>query len=63
MLNKVWVGIIDNDEEKSLKAKFTNNSEETYPKDALHMFAKNEPAMKKNKDVLNKLPGYLFTIE
>ena len=29
----------------------------------LHMYAENEPAMKRNESVLNELPGKLYTIE
>ena len=38
-------------------------SDENYPKDALHMYAENEPAMKRNNAALNGLPGELCTIE
>ena len=30
---------------------------------SLHMYAQNEPAMKRNESVLNELPGKLYTIE
>ena len=64
MLNKVQVGKIDDDVEKLLKARFIHASDENYSKDALHMYAENEPAMKWNDDVvLNDLPGELYTIE
>ena len=62
-LNKVRVGNIDNDVENLLKAKFIRESDENYPKDALHMYAENEPAMKRNETVLNDLPGQLYKIE
>ena len=38
-------------------------SNENHPKDALHMYAENEQAMKRNEAVLNDLPGELYTIE
>ena len=62
MLNKVRVGNID-DVENLLKARFIGESDENYPKDVLHMYAENEPAMKRNEAVLNDLPGQLYTIE
>ena len=31
-------------------------SDENYPKDTMRMYAENEPAMKRNKAVLNDLP-------
>ena len=33
--------------------------DENYPKDALHMFKENEPAIVKNENVLHGLPGVL----
>ena len=48
------VGKID-DVEKLLKATFIHESDENYPKDALHMYAENEPATKRNESVLNNL--------
>ena len=46
LLDKVRVGNIDSDKEKLLTARFTHEPNEKYPKDALHMYAENEPAMK-----------------
>ena len=63
LLNKVQVGKIDDDVEKLLKARFIHESDENYPKDALHMYAENEPAMKRNDVALNDVPGELYTIE
>ena len=60
-LNKVRDGNIDDDAEKLLKARFI--SDENYPKDALHMYAENEPAMERNEAVLNDLPGELYIVE
>ena len=49
------MGNIDSDVESLLK--------ENYPKDALHMYTENEPAMKRNEAVLNELSGELYIIE
>ena len=46
MLNKVRVGNIDDDVEKLLKARFIHDSDENYPKNALHMYSENRPTMK-----------------
>ena len=43
-LNNVWVGNIDNDVEKSFKARFIHESDCNYSKDPLHMLTENEPA-------------------
>ena len=45
------------------EARFIHESDENCPIDALHMYAENESAMKRNEDVLNNLPGDLYTIE
>ena len=62
-LNKVRAGNIDDDAEKLLKAGFLSESDENYPKDALHMYAENEPAVERNEAVLNDLPGELYTVQ
>ena len=61
--SKVQVGNIDDDVENLLKARFVFESDEKYRKDALHMYAQNEPAMKRNEVVLNELPGELYIME
>ena len=63
MVNKIQVGNIDDDAENLLKVRFIHQSDENYPKDALHMYAENEPAIKRNEAVLNELPDELYTIE
>ena len=63
MLKKVRVGNIDDDVENLIKARFIRKSDENYPKDALHTYAKNETAMKSNEALLNKLPGELYKME
>ena len=44
---------------KNYKAKFIHKSDKIYPKDALHMYAENEPTVKKNEAVLNHFLGDL----
>ena len=64
MLNKVRVGNVDDDVEQLLRAKFVCESDENYyPKDALHMYAENEPAIGRNEAFLNNLPDELYTRE
>ena len=63
MLKKIRVGNIDDDVENLRKARFICESDENYPKDTLHMYEENLPAMKRNEAVLNDLPGQLDTIE
>ena len=54
LLNQVWVCNVDDD---VIEAKFVLESDENYWKDALHMYAENEPVMKMNGNV------YLMTFK
>ena len=63
LLDKVRVGYIDYDVERLLEARLIQEYDENYPKDVLHMYAENELATKRNKAVLNDLPGGLYTIQ
>ena len=63
LLNKVRVGNIDDDVKNLLKARFIRESDENYREDALHMYAENEPAIKRNEAVLNEFPSELYIIE
>ena len=45
LLNKIRVVNIDDDVEKFFKTRFIHESDKNCPKDVLHMYAKNEPAM------------------
>ena len=58
--NKVKVGNIDGNVGKLLKSRFIHQFDENCPKDTLRMYAENEPAMKRNEDVLKDLP---YTLE
>ena len=59
LLNKIWVGRIDDDVENLLKASFICESDESYAKVTLHMYAKIDSFMKRNKAILNDLPAEL----
>ena len=63
LFNKVRIANIDDDVENLLKERFIFESDENYPKDALHMNAENEPATKRNEAVLNQMPGDLYKIQ
>ena len=63
LLNKVRVGNIDDDVKNLLKARFIRESDENYREDALHMYAENEPAIKRNEAVLNEFPSELYIME
>ena len=57
LLNQVWVGNVDDDVIEVIEVKFVPESYENYWKDALHMYAENEPVMKMNGTV------YLMTFK
>ena len=61
MLNKFRVGNIDDDVENLLEVRFISESDENYPKNALHMYTENEPTMKRNEVVLNNICLVNFT--
>ena len=64
MLNKVRVDNVDDDVQQLLKPRFVCDSDEKYhPKDALQMYAENEPAIGRNEAVINNLSDELYTIE
>ena len=42
---------MDDDTEKFFKARLILESDENYPKDVLHMYAENDPAMKRDEVV------------
>ena len=46
--------------QKIFKARFAPESDENYPKAALHLYAENQPVMKRNEVVVNDLPGNLY---
>ena len=63
MLNIVRDRNVDEDVKESLKKRFVRDSDENYyQKDALHMYAENEPVIGRNEVVFNNLPGQLYTI-
>ena len=63
VLNSARRGIVDENTEKLLKARFINQSEKTYPHDASHMYAENFPPVVRNKTVLKNLSGQVYSIE
>ena len=62
-VSKVWVGNIDDNVEKLLKARFINKFDENCPKDAMHVYTENEPVKKRNDAILNDLSGEFYTID
>ena len=62
VLKNFRVGKIDDDVQELLKARFINESDKNYPKEALQIYAENERAMKKNTFVLNDLRDEIYTI-
>ena len=46
-----------------ITTRFLHESDESYPKDAFHIYAENEPAVKQNEAVQNYIPGDFCIIE
>ena len=46
-----------------ITTRFLHESDESYPKDALHIYAENEPAVKQNEAVQNYIPVDFCIIE
>ena len=63
LLNKVRVGTTNHHVGKLLKSRFIHEPDENFPKDAWHMYAENEPTMKRTEAVLNDLPCDLYMKE
>ena len=55
LLNNVRVVDIDDDVENLLTARFICESDENYPKGALHMYTEKEPAMLRNEAITKLL--------
>ena len=60
MLKNFWIAKIYDGVDKT---KFIHKSDENFPKDSLHVYAENEPAMKRNDVLLNSLSGGFYKIE
>ena len=58
LLNKVRVDNIDDDVENLFKGSFIRESDENYPKYTLHMYAENEPVMKRHEAALSFLVNF-----
>ena len=46
-----------------LRARFIKQSDENCPNNAWHIYVETEPAVKRNQDVLNYLPGESYLIK
>ena len=62
LLNKVRVGNIDEEVDRLLIPRFVDLTCNSYPHDALHIYAENIPANEHNNEMLNKLETFSVTI-
>ena len=62
MLNKVRVSELDNQTEQLLLSKFILKTDPNYPKDALHIFAENNPVRRYNNHMLSLNSNSLYSI-
>ena len=56
LLNRIRIDVINEDDKQLLMSKFMNTSDD-YPRDALHIFAENEPARHHNTLMLDRTNG------
>ena len=63
ILNKVRVGNLDSEVERTLKLRIICSSDLHYPKYALHVFAENVPVFNHNKVILDQINGMPITID
>ena len=63
LLNQIRVGHIDESSEMIIQSRFKDSEDSNYPKQALHIFAENAPALTHNDTMLNQLAGLPIEIE
>ena len=62
VLNKKWVGEIDQNVEDVIKLRFNNKNDTFYPGNIFHIFAENSPVKRHNDNQLKHISGQLITI-
>ncbi|XP_057292675.1 uncharacterized protein LOC130621409 [Hydractinia symbiolongicarpus] len=63
LLNNIRVENLETQHEDLLKSKFIFQNDPNYPKDAIHIFAENQPASEHNKKMLNSIASDEINIE
>ncbi|XP_057310102.1 uncharacterized protein LOC130648098 [Hydractinia symbiolongicarpus] len=63
LLNNIRVGKLERRHEDLLKSKFISPNDPHYPKNAIHIFAENQPASEHNKKMLNSITSDEINIE
>ncbi|XP_057302735.1 ATP-dependent DNA helicase PIF1-like [Hydractinia symbiolongicarpus] len=63
LLNNIRVGNLEKQHEDLLNSKFIFQNNPNYPKDAIHIFAENQPASEHNKKMLNSTASDEINIE
>ena len=61
-LNKIRIGVVNNEVERSLLSRFVATDNPLYPIHAVHMFAENCPAVDCNDLMLNEMEGQTISI-
>ena len=62
LLNKVRIGKVDHQVETLLKDRFVKETDENYPKNAMHIWAENKPVNDHNERMLADITEPLYTI-
>lgn len=63
LLNNIRTGNLEPRHEELLKSKFISPEDLNYPKDAIHIFAENQPASEHNRNMLNSIKLVEINIE
>ena len=62
LLNKVRTASLEENDEIILRSRFLSQNDDSYPTDALHIFAENKPCQERNRTMLNSNGNFLCTI-
>ena len=60
VLKKVDLGEIGKNVENNLKARFVNESDRNYPRNALHIYAERQPTTLRNQIIVVDLPSKIY---
>ena len=62
LLNKVRTASLEKNDEIILRSRFLSQNDDSYPTDALHIFAENKPCQEHNRTMLNSNGNFVCTI-
>ena len=62
LLNRLWLNEVTEEDKQKLQTRVFDRDTGDYPKDAVHLFARNFYVKKHNDNILSQLPGEKFVI-